>query len=88
MSGPRHQVGLGIRGEELGVLEEVLGVSETKRLSFRVAILAVIGSGSWRFDGSVLGVEELGVPGFGPVSAIRVHDEDLDNPRGSGVDDL
>src|SRR3954469_20270726 len=27
LSGPRHRVGLGIRGEELGILEEVLGVS-------------------------------------------------------------
>ena len=50
LSGPRHQVGLGIRGEELGILEEVLVVSVKKIMS----VHGVRSSGS---EG-VLGVAE------------------------------
>ena len=46
LSGPRHQVGLGIRGEELGILEEVLVVSVKK-------IMSVHGVRSSGFDGCI-----------------------------------
>ncbi len=49
LSGPRHRVGLGIRGEELGILEEVLVVSVKK-------IMSAHGVRSSGFDGC------LGVP--------------------------
>ena len=62
LSGPRHRVGLGIRGKGLGVREEVLGESVSTTLA---SGFSGIRSGKKDLSHLCPSVEEFGMPGFG-----------------------